>query len=560
MELIVSREFKIPEISYPENPLLSEHIRKIYEQVKTIDESLYKNYLSEFFTYHNHSIRNIRDIISDNLKKLNSYQNEHSLKEDIIPALYECQKAILSGSEETMSDLNDNDFQDQHKLLTEGIEFFIENINNLVDLSPDVINHELNFSDLKIKRSDNLKTILFKMKKQASLYKGKTKYKIEFSDLLKAYFEGLSNQIIYEELENLGLISFQYLIKVRKMNEQSFNSSIKLEKIIKQKILSSKTIDSEISNAEILYEEFIKLNETSLQSLYTLLLNKTIYVVQMISNDMKLVNTNSIIKRRKKDYSKYTRIRSKVQKIPDKWLSNQKLVNNMNILESELTKFVIDLRFTFLDHRDNIDRLFDMEIIGNLKRCDNILKGNIFNGESLIELKLFSNKENIESSWKDINEKIVTKIKERTADLPKSYEIMSYDIFEDFKVQQFNANKAVSLLIKDFCEYTIENDYLILLNKNLEEAQLKVSDSFTRTEKLIHELNTFYDSDNEKDHIYNAFIDSMIIKFGEERSQIEKIKIKLLNQISERRNSLSDSFTLSSILRKTNTMRRFVRR
>jgi len=42
IELIVSRESKAPEISYPVNPILSEHIHNIYDQVKVIDESLNK--------------------------------------------------------------------------------------------------------------------------------------------------------------------------------------------------------------------------------------------------------------------------------------------------------------------------------------------------------------------------------------------------------------------------------------------------------------------------------------------------------------------------------------
>jgi hypothetical protein len=352
------------------------------------------------------------------------------------------------------------------------------------------------------------------------------------------------------------------MVKIQKLNESIMDHHMKMDKLTYEESLTSTIVDEGIRKVEKFYEDYISLNEASLQSLHLLLLNKTFYIVQQISNDLMLINPNRIIKKRRKQNNTHQKVKSRMNKIPKYWLKNVNLLNQYNILQLELYQYTLELR-------DDMHGL----VTGVKEKIENLVLKHFINAVRLFasfeskssDIKKISGYltvEQFEFLWKEYTEPIIKKILSRSAMLPKSMEIMNHDVFENFKTEQYSGHKSQTIQLRDMADYYIRNDFVGPLTSNLDETKDKVIQSI---EEVLQLINTAYTHkmngpamESEKNYDLTAEEIEGRLKF--QVQQIEKLATRITNQILERRNALSDKFSLLNIMRYDQSVKKFIKR
>lgn len=291
------------------------------------------------------------------------------------------------------------------------------------------------------------------------------------------------------------------------------------------------------------------------------MLNKTFYHVQQISNDLKEVDPNSIVSKRKGNNSINNRLKEKINTIPEIWHSNQALLNSMNIIEVDMGKFSLDLRSYFLKYYEQTD---DIIINFALKPYVDYRKFKFSSQESFIDhIKNFQSEldmERFKLAWNETTDHTFEKIRERYKTIQDVYEMMQYVVYENFKTAQYSDNKSVKLLLSDFVESIIEKDYLNLIQNITEESQSHISESVEKSQQALNDLMLAVKESSTSNINATHYTEKFRIIIDDEIEQIERYKSKILNQIIERRHALKDTFSLSSIIRKTIDSRRFIKK
>lgn len=559
-ESSVTREIRPPTITYPMNPILAEHVHILYDQIKRMDEWIYKNHLVELFSLHKHPIRDIQKITTGHLSKLKEYTNTGMKKSEWKQHLYNAQQDIIRESKSALEKLDDAIFSEQHEIIQKGISYFHEQILNISGNIPGRIARNLDKNDLRINKDDSFYLRLFKLKKQLVKRSTKPTYTIYYKKLVKAYFDNAIYQPVFEVMENYGMISLQYLIKVRKLNENAFNSYIKLDKLLQEHDIGNTDIDREIAGSDKIYNEFSVLNETSLQSIYILLLNKTFYVIQQISNDLKILNVNRHIKKRRKSNAIINRTKSGIEQIPGHWYRNQKLLGHMNIIEIELQKYVLDLRIKLDTIHNGMQEIIGKNILKNYHDLMQNLsdRKNKFPAD-MKKIRVYLDPGQFTYLCDEQIEQQLEALRTSNAILPQTAEVMEYDVYENFKEKQFSNHKPVKLQLSAFASYITEREFIDPVISGMKEMQIQLTQSMVTVQNLISRFTEAH-ATNENMPEYPSRKNEFMASLEKEISQVEKVRFKALNKIKERKNALSDNFSIAAILRKTNTHKKFISR
>jgi hypothetical protein len=294
------------------------------------------------------------------------------------------------------------------------------------------------------------------------------------------------------------------------------------------------------------------------------LLNKVSFIVQRIANDLDLIRPNRQIKKAKDANKALSWTSDTIEKAPEIWQENMNTLNKLPEIQLITLQLILSVRTDLLHLHHGINEKTNHLLLKHYHKLIKLLDSD--NADEMVtHLKATLDHLNTEKFIflvKDLIKVITDDMKSRSKSLPRSLPIIKFDVYENFKEEQFSKRKPNSLQLRSMATQTIKDDYLkpvqLLveeLAKNLEISIEKVHESISKYILILESgqavADRGYDIERYKDEVKELL--------ATERTLVEKLLTKVLNQIMERRNSLVDKFSILTILRAKGNIRKYLR-
>ncbi len=309
-------------------------------------------------------------------------------------------------------------------------------------------------------------------------------------------------------------------------------------------------------------EQIDKLNEASLQTFYTLMLNKTMFVVRQISKELQEANTSGFIKKNEKLALGKEEEALVFPSIPKKWKNNQVLLNNFTSLELELFNFITHAKDLLHRLFQSLDTQIDSQFITHLQNIEAAKHHStqIFH-DTLVDAADQLDAEGFDEEWKNNLSETLKGLRTFANEVSNKIELLERDIFDNFKTGQYSDHRSVSLRAKKLVEYILQQEFV----EQVEAATTETMDWFTVEIKDAHELIgqtitllSMIKNDSGKATDMPQLAESISI-FSAHLQNADKNKLRMLNQIKERTNALADKFSLNAITRRSTVFKKFIR-
>ena len=231
-----------------------------------------------------------------------------------------------------IEDQKGSTYPEQQTILEEMLAMFKEDCRKIISQSPETIVKQLSLADLAVHKGDKAGTIYYKLRKRlfGGVRGGYRHQKVRFRKLVASHFSTKVFAELTEVMQNWGMISIQQIIKTQNFDNRVFDTYFLLNKL-KPDISTANTLRLKKDDLAATREQFDKLNEASLQTLYTLLMNKTLYLVRNISREVQEAHTSSYIRTNEKKDRELEKTSSQLGKSPKKWKENQVFLDNFSI-------------------------------------------------------------------------------------------------------------------------------------------------------------------------------------------------------------------------------------
>jgi hypothetical protein len=287
-------------------------------------------------------------------------------------------------------------------------------------------------------------------------------------------------------------------------------------------------------------------------------------MVQRIASDLDLIRPNRQIKKAKEANKALSWTSDTIDKAPAMWENNMKTLNKLPEIQLVTLNLILEVRTDLLHLHHGINEKTNHLLLKHYHKLSQLLEGD--NPDEMVKhLKATLDHLNSEKFLflvKDLIRVITDDMKSRPKSLPRSLSIIKFDVYENFKEEQFSKRKPNSLQLRSMATQTIKDDYLKPVELLAEELAGKLEKSIEnvteRISKYVAVLESGqmltdrgYDIERYKDEVKEVLIT--------EKNLVEKLLTKVLNQIMERRNSLVDKFSILTILRAKGNIRKYLR-
>jgi len=524
-----------PEISLPDKSILSESTRLIADQIHQMHRKFELEYIrniiqkndeilhgfevltNEFFTYIKSRKRpkdksGVAGIIRAGLRK--SFSRIKAQYQLIIKDFSEIQKDRLSN----------------------GIQYILSELDNIIQKSPD--NFTLNLTDrdllgqkddpARVKRFKSVKRILKKISRKPVFYK------VRFRQIIKTYIPGTFFPSIITYLDEIGIVQMQFETELQKLTRTFNDSSLNLE---------NKALNDQLSDEVILAEEdFIR---NKIQQINQLHLNeyrrcnkefslRATETVQQISNHLNLVHPNSfIVKNRETETVKAKR---KVNAIPALWMKNQTLLFGSALLEINLIIFAFRIRNLLKELNKQVNSILRNTLTNPQSEFHDFLgsyqkaldSGHIpFGYESKTEVQ-----QNIKNLINNLIDELLRKIRKSLILLPDSLEIISRETMDNYRKDQYNTVETFQVSARRLLDHLIQNELIEPLQELLSDLPANV----TELNNELQNINRFLAfSSLQTDH------DDQPMAVNEFKDLVKE-QTKLVSGINQRSNEIKEKF------------------
>lgn len=163
--------------------------------------------------------------------------------------------------------------------------------------------------------------------------------------------------------------------------------------------------------------------------------------------------------------------------------------------------------------------------------------------------------------WNEIIRQALTELQSHTEDVESKIELMERNTFDNFTEVQFRDYRAVTFRARKMIEYILKQEFIQPLEMVADETrELFISEMQHSKDQAGECLTILSMLRNEASKATDLHqISSFIQLFEKQLTAAEKNRLRILNQVLERSNALTDKFSLSAITRRTSIFRKFVR-
>ena len=563
IDLVISRKLKIPEIDYPDDTTASEQLKVIYDEVKAMNEEVFNTMVADLFNLNRAVYANIISTTNDLLKQFRSELPAIKGSKHWKESISEVYRNIFTEISEIIRRQEEDAFSEQEEILQSAIEIYKEKCKNIILQAPEILHKGITRADLTIKKGDSWKTLRYKLRKQLlyGSFKGTKIQKVRYRKLIASHFNKQIFAELTEVFQNWGMISLQQVIKTQGVNNRIFDHFFLLNKLDPNEE-TGKLMEEKISGYLEYRNQIDKLNESSLQTFYTLMMNKTMFVVRQISKELREANTSGFIGRNEKAALAREELADAFSSIPAKWRNNQVLLNNFTLLELELFIFIIHAKDLLLDLHQKLEHLVNNKYVSFLQNIDaarhhstQIFHDTMADTADQLDADIF------QEEWKESLYETLSALKAHTAEITNKIHLLERGIYDDFKSSQFNDHKSATLRARKLTEYVLRQDFASQVEAVTKETMgwfdEEIEETHEHIGKTITVLSMLKNDSAKADDMPQ--LKEAITTFNTQLQEAELNKVRMLNQIRERANALADKFSLNAVTRRGSVFKRFIR-
>lgn len=562
VDLVISRKIKIPEVPFPDDPEPANALRMTYESVKSMNDEVFNNFIADLFNLHRKVYADIVKYAISHLENLRNRIPDIRGKNQWRTAIGATYRDIFSSIQECLDGQEAGPYTEQSEILSGIVDVYRERCKSIILQSPEILKKNLSRNDLSLRRQDSTRTIRYKLRKRlASAFGGGSKQQLRFRKLVASHFDKQVFAELTEVFSNWGMISLQQVIKTQGLNNKIFDTYFLLNKLIPNEETMELILQKEEELKEY-REQIDKLNEASLHTFYTLMQNKTLFIVRQISKELMAANSASFIKRNEKEALHREELSGAFGTIPGKWKRNQELLNNFSRIELVLFTYITHARDVLAHLHDSLRDHMDRAYIDHLKN----LEAAKHHSTSIFHDTLSGSAEEFDPEaftrrWDEILREAFSNLQLHTGEVYSRIELMERNTFNNFKEIQYRDYRGVTLRAKKMLEYILKQEFIQPLENGAGETRdlfaREIQASREQAGQCISVLSLLRNEVSKTTDMHQ--IESHLHVFEKQLNNAEKSRLRILNQVLERSNALADKFSLSAITRRTSIFRKFVR-
>ena len=570
LNLIIEETDENNKLSLPQNALVADNVTDLYKNLRKINETVIYKSVNKVFATYNELINNIEININDSLKNLNEIKNEkQSYKtKTIINSL----DLFIKKTNALVKKYNDDAININSSYFKSGIEFYMTNSEKLLLNLPEYQFYTYTKENLSPQKEDDKITKKYKQNQRIKqkLKPGRVKYKVRFKKLISSYIPIKTHEILKEISEKFGMITIQYVLEIQKFIKIFRNNMLELQYLAEKEELNDKQIEKYRINIKTLYSNIKELEKKSSESVLVFFQNQTADLTNNISNDLKQIDVNRLIKRTKNKKKAVKQNYETLLSYPNKWLRAQNLLFNDWIFELQLLEFENKLLRILKYSSGKIIKIIEETSLKNITDISDYLKkyvGNIENSGAVnFKPNEILDKETLFLKLKKVLDIKLDKTKYLINEFPEKIELIANEAHNNLFEEQFDEIDTVNLSAQGLIDYIIQSEMhspLIRLIETLPEAVLKTEDKALNVLRLISfsffnsEGNVIDPKQNTNEKI-SSFINQQIEKLDNFKDEIKAQTTNISRQFDERMNSVSDKLSIYSLVGSAGDLKQYI--
>jgi hypothetical protein len=520
------------DVVLPRNKALESEVVSLYQKFNDNFNNTIFQFSNNVYLYHKSYIDNIKELCSNSFDTIKArYSKYDSVK--LKNLIYSNQNNVLLKSSKQIENYIKEITPELNELFKTNVDIFVKDNQAIIDSCPKKIAIRYTKEELKNLKEDNFSERSFKTRKNFFKSFG---YKVKFKELIKTKTELQSYQNTYDLLSEFGMINVQYIIEYQKLIQNINKSFVYLSVLAEKGELNDEIITEQ---EKLIIDEINKLQSYSEKTNEIIRGNfyeKTKQKINNVSLRLNKVNSNRYI--REHNYSKKINLlKKKISTIPEKWISNDTLLNNA--ISTEIRLFALNgkLKSYLSDYSNKINIEISKVLVNEYERFSLYLKDiNINKSNEVFETEI--NEQSLENLLISLNvflESLLSKLHKSSRNFPEKIEVIDSSVlnefeknqYEDFKPIKIHASRLLDYLFLNKLEEPLFENYALIKNK-LEESFELINDTRRLVDFSINDNNVA-----NKEEIENLLKDRSL-KINSELTYLKE----LLNDNTDKINSV----------------------
>ena len=574
INLITAEATEQPKVQYPEKEEIAEQIVIFHSGQTQLINDFYKNNILSVFQQFDNIVFSLEKIIDQSFANINKVLSVSS-DNDRTKLFSQIITNFLVRSDRIIREKKDTVIKQQETEISNGISFFINELNKYFKSIPSKVTIRLFSNDIKPNKNDLRSVSLFKFFKRnfnsnKKLQKG-IPYKINASKLIRSEYEENILNSLFDFEKNLGVFSLQFIHELQNLiisiNSQFGSILAKLSSDEK----SPKLISSESENAKVLIDQLKELINKTHQAIYKRLILKSTESIESICKKSDKTAANKYIRKIKPKRIK--ELQASITDAPEKWLSNQQLLYNGIDVEIQILLLKTRLQNIFSENYKEIKTIANDDILNDIKEKEKsvgkfLSEFNKTNGDKGFQSDSLSYKESdIRNKLNKISDRTFRQIKTIINKLPSSLKLLNEETKDNFNDLQFTGAETVDLSVARQIDLYIQKNLTEPFQKALDslpEKLTKITTTINDNIRLLQVTSNKHDELFISDEVfdisddYSGFLKKQLGNISGQRQSIENLIENIEAELMENIKTANDMLTLPFLLKTKDSLHQYI--
>lgn len=558
----------LPDILYPKNRRIADSLHELYMKIFTIFNSYRNNCLVKTFDDNQIYISDIENRIQKSFENL---QNIKVSKDFNAKSINSLQLAFLSRTRKSVYNIFNNAGSKQADILSEGINPVVTRFDEIVRSIPKYLIESYTLKDLEKEKTDNTSLRSFKHRNRIRIkVKGRpVEYKNKYKKLVKKHLPAKGYKIIIEALSKWGNTDAYFISELRNLINTSRKSFSLLKMYASTGKLTSEHIEKEKIKLSGKIAEMRKIQQKAARSLELFTVNKTVRIINEISEQVKKLNANRCLRKgpKKRRLRKINRrLRQELRGIPDLIHKNHVLLFNSLNIELMFFSFETRLEKTIEETLSSVETEVYSKLFSNLSSFHEylfIFSSSISNSKHpdfSPDKSWFSySKDNLSLRITEILDNSYRNIKMSTSRFPDEVEILSSGSMADFSKNQFNSIDVIKISALRLLDYLVQNELIEPVRKIAEKLPERVQEINAKAQDIVRYVSFTLDSEEliNSNTDLNTFFENQLNRVQNLIAEVEKLRTENTLRIKNHFNSTAEKLTLHSFNKTASNLKQY---
>lgn len=455
--------------------------------------------------------------------------------------------------------------EEQKLFIMLSFEQFQHQFLNYLLTLPTNVTYTLTPEQLQISKQDSLYTKLFKWSKKT--FSGKTPvHRINLQKMALRYFPVVFHDFVTKLWEQFGLLTFQYLQEQQKAFGLFRKSLSQLEIQARKGPLNSDLVETEEEKiSDIFYNLSVSVSQSD-ATLFAIVEKSFKDAFQEFSQILLHPDPLSVARKSGVRKSEYI---DQYNALSEKWILNQQMIINRNILEITLSSVDFKVSHVLYDAKNQINQVIHSENNYSLsvlpqkiiEFCDFTL-AQLKKGGKLPEPSFQSgNNKFLNRRLKDTEEYVQERISAVISKVPSSVELIREQSLRDFYARQYLSVDSHKIEVSRLLHFIIQNDLIAPVNfqiENYTRELLKLNLDSQEIAGLI-KITLMGDKEEPLDMEFSEFLQNQKQRITEISDKYHSLTRNFFDKIENALNQSSRQLEIQLFLKTAENLRLYVK-